>query len=443
VQPFDRPAVLDEISGQPFEQVGVSRLFAERTEVAGAADQPAAEVPGPDTVDEHLGRERVRRGHQGVGQSQPSAALRERLRIGVGQQPQEAARCDWTGLAEVAPQGDRHVLVAGVAENVRRRIRRRCRFAERLQLGLLAGQVPLLGVGRLVASLADLGGQLLHLAVKTLDGGVVVVVGLQLGRGGQRLDDHLRVVEDPSQRVIIFVGDRVELVGVATGAGDGQAEESPGEHVDPIVERFGAGLGFAVGVAAVGPVGRPDGEEPAAGPRLGLLRHQVAGHLLSDELVERQVPVETSDHPVAVVPRVGQGGVVEESTEPVAVAGHVQPVPAPAFAVMRGIQQSVDQAGPRVGTVVLLERPDLLGSRRQADQVECHTADQRAAVGGRCPVESRGFEPGEDKPVDVLPAPVGPLDGGLFRLAQGPVGPVSGLDLLVVVVPLGGASDRR
>ena len=443
MQPFDRPAVFDEVSGQPFEQVGVSGFLAERAEVAGAADQPTAEVPGPDTVDEHLGSERVRRGHHRFGQPQPAAAFREHLRIGAGQQLQEAARCDGTGLAEIAPQRDRHVLVAGVAENVGRRICGRCRVPERFQLGLFLGQVSLLGVGRLVASLTDLGGQLLHLSVEPLDGSVVVVVGLQLGGGGQRLDDHLRVVEDSGQRVIVLVRDRVELVGVTAGTGNGQSEKSSGESVDAVVERFGAGHGLAVRVAAVGLVGWSDGEEPASGPRLGLLRHQVTGHLLPDEVVEWQVLVETSDHPVTVVPRVGQGGVVEKSSKPVTVASHVQPVPTPALPVVRGIQQPVDQASPSVGAVVFLECPDLRGSRWQADQVECQAADQRAAVGGGCAAQSRGFEPREDKTVDVLPDPVGPLDGGLFRLAQRAVGPVGGFDLLEVVDPLGGSGDRR
>ena len=127
---------------------------------------------------------------------------------------------------------------------------------------------------------------------------------------------------------------RIELVRMTPCTGDSQSEESTREDIDTIVESLGPGLGLAVGVATVGLVGRADGEEPAAGPRLGFVRHQLPGHLMAHDLVVGQVPVEAVDDPVAVPPRMRQCGVVQVTTEALAVAGHIQPVTAPAFAVV-------------------------------------------------------------------------------------------------------------
>ena len=45
-----------------------------------------------------------------------------------------------------------------------------------------------------------------------------------------------RAGEDAVERVIVLGRDRVELVVVAAGAGDGQAEQAAGDDVDPVVD---------------------------------------------------------------------------------------------------------------------------------------------------------------------------------------------------------------
>ena len=86
-----------------------------------------------------------------------------------------------------------------------------------------------------------------------------------------------------------------------------------------------------------------------------------------------------------------------------AEADDVEPVPRPALAVMGRGEQAVDQPLVGVGVRVGDERLDLLGRRRQAEQVEGEPADQRAAVGlgrriaGRPPPSLR-----QDESVDRL-----------------------------------------
>ena len=61
--------------------------------------------------------------------------------------------------------------------------------------------------------------------------------------------------------------------------------------------------------------------------------------------------------------------------------GQVEPVLAPALAVMRAGEQAIDQPLVGVRPVVAEERVDLVGRRRQAGQVERDAADQRDAIG--------------------------------------------------------------
>ena len=71
---------------------------------------------------------------------------------------------------------------------------------------------------------------------------------------------------------------------------------------------------------------------PSDAPRLG---EQVAGDVLGEEPVVGQVGVEGADDVVAVAPGVGDL-VVELVAVRLGVADQIEPVPAPALAVVRG-----------------------------------------------------------------------------------------------------------
>ena len=108
-------------------------------------------------------------------------------------------------------------------------------------------------------------------------------------------------------------------------------------------------------------------------------RDQVGGDLQLDEPVVRHVVVERLDDPVAVAPGFRVRLDRERVRLVLGVAGHVEPVPRPRLAVARRREQPVDDLREGVGRVVLQERLDLVGRRRQAGQVERHPADQRRA----------------------------------------------------------------
>ena len=238
----------------------------------------------------------------------------------------------------------------------------------------------------------------------------------------QGLDDR---GEDAVQGVVVLDRDRVELVIVATRAGDGQAEEGLGRRVDALID----GVMDVVEALA-------DGDEAEGGETRIVrrdVRDAVRGELLDDELVVRLVLVHRVDHVVAIGPGVGVAVVAEEAVAlvdleaaRVGVAGGVEPVTGPAFAVVRRGEEEVDlldvdgfevagratgAGGERVGEAGVIagldECVDLFGGGREADQIVVDATQEGFGTRGRIGLEALLFELGEDERVDGI------LDPGL------------------------------
>ena len=127
---------------------------------------------------------------------------------------------------------------------------------------------------------------------------------------------RVRALEDAGQRVVIRRRDRVELVVVAAGTAQRQAEERSADRVNLLVDNVHLHFDRVV----FGEHFRADRQEPRRGHprkfRLGSLAgmlNQIAGELFSKELVERFVRVERCDHVVAIPKRVGVSEVFIEA----------------------------------------------------------------------------------------------------------------------------------
>ena len=211
-------------------------------------------------------------------------------------------------------------------------------------------------------------------------------VGLRLPGGlfaGARQHDvvFLRRGQERLEAVVVFLRDRVELVIVAAGTADRQAEEHDRGRVGHLGQHFVAAEGDFL-VAGV-PPDRTEAVE--AGRDLQFVAvgiDLVAGQLLQHEAVERLVVVERLDDVVAVAPRPGAVAVVLEALG-LGVAHDIEPVPAPLLAVVRGREQPIDQLLVGVGRRIVDEGIDLLRRRRQPGQVEGDPADERGPVGLR------------------------------------------------------------
>ena len=140
---------------------------------------------------------------------------------------------------------------------------------------------------------------------------------------------RLRARENAGHGIVIFSGDGIELVIMTARAGNGNRHEGAGGHVELLVDKVHFELLRVAVVERLGAHGEEAGGN-ATGIG-GLARQQVAGDLFLDKLVERLVRIECVDHVIAIAPRVREGGVAFHAIA-FGIAGHVQPVAAPAFA---------------------------------------------------------------------------------------------------------------
>ena len=102
-------------------------------------------------------------------------------------------------------------------------------------------------------------------------------------------------------------------------------------------------------------------EPQIAGARTSIRRvrpNLVAGDLLFDEPVVRLVLVERPDHVIAISPGFRTVAIVLEAAG-VGIADHIEPVPAPALAVVRRSKKILDHLGERLRRRIVYKRVDL------------------------------------------------------------------------------------
>ena len=132
---------------------------------------------------------------------------------------------------------------------------------------------------------------------------------------------------------------------------------------------------------------------------------QVAGNLLDDELVVGQVAVEGPDDPVAI--EVDLAGLVFLVAVGIGIAGGIEPDPRPALAVMRRVEQPLDQPVEGVIAAIGQEGVNLLDCRRQPGQVEAKAADEGGPIGLGGRRKAFLFQAGEHEGVDRDCGPTG------------------------------------
>ena len=276
----------------------------------------------------------------------------------------------------------------------------------RPQVPVLAGREPL-GEGRVDRRRAvrhprlDLGG-LFPQGVPE-----IAILLLRHDQDGRRIGDvavhHVlrRIAEERRHRVELALPDRVELVIVAGGAADGQPHEDVAYRLGPVlgIDRL---VLLRNDPALVGRdvVALEPGGDELIQARLG---QQVAGELLHGELVERLVPVEGPDHPVAV--GIHLSVVVDVDPVRVAVARRVEPVAGTVLAPLLRGEQPVDELLVGVRRRIVQERIQQRRGRRQAGQVQRRPARQRPPVGLRRRVQPRCLQPRVNEVIERIARP--------------------------------------
>ena len=228
-----------------------------------------------------------------------------------------------------------------------------------------------------------------------------------LDRGSDRPLPVLDTVEDRLDAEVVLLGHRVELVAMTAGAVERQAEEGLADDADHVLHllltRVGTLRGVGLGVA--GPVpGAADeharGNNAVAGHRF----EDVAGELFLHETVVGLVVVEAPDDVVAVVPSPVAWMVVFKSLA-LGIADDVEPVPSPAFAVVGRGEELVDEPSPGDIGGIGHEGIDLLGARRQPDQIDEQAPDEDVGIGGAGGGEAGSPEPLEHPGIDRATRP--------------------------------------
>ena len=219
-------------------------------------------------------------------------------------------------------------------------------------------------------------------------------------------------MEEGLHRVVVALGDGLELVVVALGALHGQAEQA-GSHdlltglervvpVDADLVRIAVRLAGAI-LAVAQEVGgleqSPDlRRHRIAGRPAGQL---VAGQLLMDPPVEGLIPPDGGDHPVPVPMGQRPVGIGVEVAVRVGIPGGIQPMLRPALGEGRPREVAL-QPAPRGGRVpgrLGVESLDLLGRRWQAGHHQGQPAEAAGGVGQRAQAQAPGGKPGLEEPV--------------------------------------------
>ena len=106
---------------------------------------------------------------------------------------------------------------------------------------------------------------------------------------------------------------------------------------------------------------------------------QVTRQLLGQELVVGLVFLERLHDPIAIAPSMRVRD-IRFLARALGVARHIQPMPTEAFAIRGRRQEPVDHGLVRLRRAIRFKGRVVLGVRRQARQIQCHTPQPRALV---------------------------------------------------------------
>ena len=412
------PTGFDEVLREVIEEFRVSGLLAEAAEVVGRGDDASSEMPTPKAVYNDAGGEWVFGGSNPAGELESSALFfghRDFFATGPGRG--DAARGFFAEGKIVATKMDFDVLCrvfrdahdfVGIGEV----------FFER---GDLFAQLFFFLLGRLLV--LSLGFEFVDFGPGLFVSVIGEVVFVEFGDDGI-LREGLGRHEDAGKAVVFLDRDGVDFVIMATGAADGHAEEGAAHRVHLFVDDVAAHF---VGVVAGEHLGS-DGKETETdglGAFLGEVfgGEKIAGELFDDEFVEGFVFVEGSDDVIAVAPG-GRMGDVFVHAVGVGVAGDVEPVASPAFAVAGGFEEFVDEARPGFIPGVGEEGVDLLGGGREAVEIEVGAPDEGEFFGGLGGEVAALLDSGQDEVIEVFACPAGVFDRGEGGVFHGTIGPV-------------------
>ncbi len=170
-------------------------------------------------------------------------------------------------------------------------------------------------------------------------------------------------VEDGPEPVVFLLRDRVGSVIVALGTADGHAEESLGGVFEGVLNPLFAAEHLVI---ADQKTGGAQGVRVVRGEFVGRKHFQ-------HHPVVALVRIDGFDDPVAPAPDVGLAVadlIAPSPARPIAVPPDIHPMPRPAFAMARILEQAIDESFVGFRRAIGKEGFLFLGRGQEADQVE-------------------------------------------------------------------------
>ena len=200
--------------------------------------------------------------------------------------------------------------------------------------------------------------------------GVRVAAAIDRTRLGDR-------VEVRRELVVLLLRERVVLVIVTPAAADGQAEPHGAGRLDSVEDVLDARLlGDPAALAVERMVAVKARRDLLVESRV---RQQVARQLLDGELIERHVRVQGVDGPVA--PRPHRPRAVSLIAVRVGITRRVEPVEHHSLTIAWRCEQPIDKPFVSIGRRIGEKLVHLAQRRRDARQIERHSADERRLLG--------------------------------------------------------------
>ena len=207
---------------------------------------------------------------------------------------------------------------------------------------------------------------------------------------------------------------------MALRALDGQAENALADAVHAVDQPIGAEL-LRIHAALLVEHGIAE-ETGGHALVLGGVGEEVAGNLLDEELVVREISIHGPHHPVAIGP--DKAALVLLKAVGIRVARGIEPLASPFLPVMRRAEQLFHHALVGSRGPVGQEGIHLGGRGSQSGKVKVNPSQQRDAIGLGRRGEPLAIQPGEDEGIQRRAHPIGVPHGrlgGTFRRLERPV----------------------
>ena len=167
---------------------------------------------------------------------------------------------------------------------------------------------------------------------------------------------------------------------VAASAGQRQAEHRAADAVDGVFVCQMPRIAVLYGAKSTTDREKPGGNVAFILIALRAALDQVARNLNLYKSVVGNVIVEGLNDPVPVSP-CQRNGVIGIIAGRVGITHKIQPVSSPTLAIMRAVQQTINDSLKGVGLMIMNECVDFVRCRWQSDQIKCRPSQQRLPIG--------------------------------------------------------------